>query len=528
MEMEMEMRLPQRAIVAALFLLAFFFSLWIYQSQGKKKRRTDSAPLEVPGRWPIIGHLHKLGGDRQPLVRTLGALADKYGPLMTLWIGSHRTIVVSSWEMAKECYTTNDKALATRPLSSAGKYLCYNYKMLGFAQYGPFWRESRKIATIQLLSGRQLELLRHVRAREIDLYIKDLYKGWIEKKKVPIKVEMKKWFDDFLFNIMMLAVASKRYSIANSAKDEMEARKFRKLTNDFSLLSGNPIPSDAIPMLEWFDIGGHIRAMKKIFKGLDSLCSIWLEERRLQRLTGERGPDHDFLDVMLTALDNSHFSDDDTETFIKATSLTMVLTGSDTTSITLTWALSLLLNNRPALKKAQDELDTCVGNDRNVSEEDIENLPYLQAIVKETTRLYPAAPLAVPHEAMEDCSVGGFRIPVGIRVLINLWKIHRDPRIWTDPLKFLPERFLTTNADIDVRGQHFELIPFGSGRRMCPAISFALKLIHLTLARLLHAFDLHTPFDEPVDMIETPGLSVPKATPLEVLLTPRLSSHLYL
>ncbi|KAG9439964.1 hypothetical protein H6P81_020129 [Aristolochia fimbriata] len=442
-------------------LLIFFFSLCIILwTRGRKERGVHpSVPPEVPGRWPVMGHLRKLAGFRQPLVRTLADLADKHGPLVTLWIG---------------------------PPSNSRR------KQFG-ARKGVLHHERPSPRDSPPDRRRQLAL-----------------------------------------NNVMMAVFSKRYSLgtSSSSKDEMEAREFRNLVSEFSLLMGSPIPSDAMPVLEWFDIGGYIKAMMKTMKGLDSLCSIWLEEHRIRRRLSagknDTGSDQDFLDMTLSALDESCFHDLDPDTFVKSLSLSVILSGSDTTSITLTWALSLLLNNRFALKKAQEELDTYVGKDRNVTEEDIPNLSYLQAIVKETMRLYPAAPLAVPHEAIEDCNVGGFRIPAGTRVLLNLWKIHRDPSMWTDPLGFKPERFLTTNADTDVRGQHFELIPFGSGRRMCPGISFALKLTHLSLARLLHGFDIQTPSDDqPVDMTETPGLSIAKATSLEVLLVPRLSSDLY-
>ncbi|XP_068655246.1 cytochrome P450 CYP82D47-like [Aristolochia californica] len=525
--MEIGMLLPPQQAMVGLLAFVLAFSLWKSWSGGRKPEAV-SAPPEVPGRWPLIGHLHKLIGNRRPLAGTLGDLADKHGPLVTIWIGVHRAVLVSSSEMAKQCFTTNDKVLATRPLTAAGKYLGYNYAIFGFTPYGPFWREIRKIATLELLSNRQLELLKHVRSTEVDLSIKGLYKQWIENKKDPIKVEMKEWFGDLTFNNVVMTVVGKRYFGTNVAEDESEARKCRQAILDLFVQSGNPIPSDAIPVLERFDIGGHIRAMKKTSKELDSLCSAWLKEHRLRRLVGKHGPDQDFLDVLLTILDESHLPDYDPDTIIKATCLTMILAGTDTTFVTLTWALSLLLNNRHALKKAQEELDSQVGKDRKVNESDIKNLPYLHSIVKETLRLYPAAPLAVPHEAMEDCSVGGYKIPSGTRIMVNIWKIQRDPHIWTDPLKFLPERFVTTNADVDLKGQHFELIPFGSGRRMCPGVTFALQFLHLTLARLLHGFEIETTFDEPVDMTETAGLTNPKATPLEVLLSPRLPGDLYL
>ena len=190
--------------------------------------------------------------------------------------------------------------------------------------------------------------------------------------------------------------------------------------------------------------------------------------------------------------------------------------------VTLTWALSLLLNNRDALRKAQEELDIHVGKDKLVEESDLKNLVYLQAVIKETLRLYPPGPLSVPRESMEDCVVSGYHIPAGTRLFINLYKLHRDPRVWSYPCEFQPERFLTTYKDFDVKGQNFELIPFGSGRRMCPGVSFAFLVSELTLASLLQGFELGTPSDEPVDMSEATGMTNLKATPLQVFVTPRL------
>jgi cytochrome P450 len=205
----------------------------------------------------------------------------------------------------------------------------------------------------------------------------------------------------------------------------------------------------------------------------------------------------------------------------------LIVAGTDTTSTTLTWALSLLLNNRKALKKAQQEVDVQIEKERQVKESDIKNLVYLQAILKETLRLYPAGPLSIPHESMEDCTLAGYHVPAGTQLLVNFSKIHRDPHVWSDPNEFQPERFLTTHKGVDVRGQHFELIPFGSGRRACPGISLALQVMQITLATLLHAFEITTPSNEPVDMTEKVGLTNMKATPLEVHLTPRFPPQVY-
>ncbi|XP_043697646.1 xanthotoxin 5-hydroxylase CYP82C4-like [Telopea speciosissima] len=341
---------------------------------------------------------------------------------------------------------------------------------------------------------------------------------------------MKKLFADLTLNIIVRMVAGKRYF---GKADADEAVRWQEGVRNFFHYMGLFVVSDTFPILEGLDLQGYEKAMKKTAKNLDSIVDGWLKEHKKKRSSDEYAKtnkgDQDFMDVMISIMEDSKFSstDYDAETVIKATCLNMILGGNDTTVVTFTWVLSLLLNNPHVLKRAQDELDMHVGKDRQVDESDIVKLGYLQAIVKETLRLYPAGPLSAPHEAIEECTISGFHIPVGTRIIPNLYKIQRDPRIWLEPFEFRPERFLTSHADVDLRGKHFEFIPFGSGRRMCPGISFALQVLHLGLARLLHGFEFATPLNAPVDMTESPGLTNLKATPLQVLLSPRLPPKVY-
>ncbi|TKY50303.1 Cytochrome P450 82A3 [Spatholobus suberectus] len=205
----------------------------------------------------------------------------------------------------------------------------------------------------------------------------------------------------------------------------------------------------------------------------------------------------------------------------------LILGGTDSTAVTLTWAICLLLRSPLVLEKAKEEIGTQIGKDGYISESDISKLVYLQAIVKETLRLYPPAPLSSPREFTENCILGGYHVKKETRFIPNLWKIHRDPSVWSDPLEFKPERFLTTHKDVDVRGHHFELLPFGSGRRICAGMSLGLRMVHFTLANLLHSFDILNPSAEPIDMTEIFGFTNTKATPLEILVKPRLSPSFY-
>lgn len=205
----------------------------------------------------------------------------------------------------------------------------------------------------------------------------------------------------------------------------------------------------------------------------------------------------------------------------------MMVGGTDTTSVTLTWALCLLLNNPHTLKMAQEEIDNHVGRERPVKESDLESLVYIDAVIKEAMRLQPPVPV-IPREAGEDCVILGYHIPAGTRLFINTWSIQRDPRVWPDPLEFKPERFLTSHKEVDLQGLHFELVPFGGGRRVCPAIPFALRAMQLALASLLHGFHVETSAGgEAIDMRGSFGTTNMKATPLDVGLTPRLSPEVY-
>ncbi|KAJ9674580.1 hypothetical protein PVL29_023865 [Vitis rotundifolia] len=475
--------------VFATLLLSYCLLLWRSRAGNSK-----IAP-EATATWPIIDHLHLLGGSDQLPHITLGNMADKYGPVFTIRLGVHRALVVSSWEMAKECLTTNDLAASSRPQLLASKHLGYNYAMFGFSPYGSYWRE----------------LLKDVRASEVVTSIKELYKLWTEKKNESglVSVEMKQWFGDLTLNVILRMVAGKRYFSASDASENKQAQRCRRVFREFSHLSG---------------LFATEKTLKKTAKEMDSIAQEWLEEHRRRKDSGKDNSTQDFMDVMLSVLDGKNLGDYDADTINKATCLALIVGGSDTTVVTLTWELSLLLNNRDTLKKAQEELDHIqVGKKRLVNEQDISKLVYLQAIVKETLRLYLPVTLGGPRQFTEDCTLGGYHVSKGTRLILNLSKIQKDPRIWLGPTEFQPERFLTTHKDLDPRGKYFEFIPFGIGRRACTGIAFALQMLHLTLANFLQAFDFSTPSNALVDMRESLGLTNMKSTPIEVLISPRMS-----
>ncbi|KAF7154804.1 hypothetical protein RHSIM_Rhsim01G0251300 [Rhododendron simsii] len=374
----------------------------------------------------------------------------------------------------------------------------------------------RKLAVIELLSAHRLEQFKHVRVSEIDTSIKELYR--MGKTNQPDEaVEITSWVEQLTLNIITRMVSGKRYFDRSSAVQDPGAGNFRRAIKEFMYVSGNFFSSDVIPYppLTWVDWGGKLRKVKRVMRDLDDIVQSWIDEHvveRRERGEREEGDEEDFIDVMLSKIEEGGNYGHTRETMIKATVLNLILAGADTGSINLTWILSILLNNRPALARAQEEIDTQIGKTRWVEECDVKNLVYLQAILKEALRLYPPGPLSVPHLATADCEIGGYHIPKGTRLLPNVWKLHRDPRVWPDPEKFAPERWLAGNhaAGLDVSGKNFEYGPFGAGRRSCPGLTLAMQMAQLALARLVQGFEFATPGDEAVDMSEGLGITLPK------------------
>lgn len=202
----------------------------------------------------------------------------------------------------------------------------------------------------------------------------------------------------------------------------------------------------------------------------------------------------------------------------------MVVGGTDTTSNTMEWAMAHMIENPSIMSKAQEELDRVVGQNQVVEEAHTPKLHYLQAVVKEVLRLHPALPLLVPHRNSQSCTIGGYSIPEGARIFVNVWAIHRDPSIWPDPLKFDPERFASwAERNWDYSGNDFNYFPFGSGRRICAGIAMAERMVMYGLASLVHSFDWRMPEGEVMKLEEKFGIVLKKATPLVAIPTARLA-----
>ncbi|KAK2632779.1 hypothetical protein EUGRSUZ_L01095, partial [Eucalyptus grandis] len=232
------------------------------------------------------------------------------------------------------------------------------------------------------------------------------------------------------------------------------------------------------------------------------------EHRSRRKRNDANGGREDESKTMIDTMLSEGYADD----IIKGQINSMSSAGTDTSAVTIEWAMSLLLNHPDVMKKAQAELDDVVGRDRLVDEVDTHKLPYLHNIINEALRLFPPGPLLVPHESAEDCTVSGFDVPRGTMILVNVWAIQRDPKVWDDPTSFKPERYEGLEGD-----HAYRLLPFGMGRRSCPGAGLANRVVSLALAVLIQCLEWKRVSEEPMDLSEGTGLTMPKREPLEAM-----------
>ncbi|XP_030537799.1 cytochrome P450 81Q32-like [Rhodamnia argentea] len=500
---------------------AFFFCFLIfiisYFLTNQLLRQNKNLPPSPSYCLPIIGHLHLF---KKPIHRAFADLAHRYGPVLSMRFGSRPVILISSPSAAEECFTRNDVVFANRPRLLAGKHLGYNYTTLTWAPYGDHWRNLRRMASEEILSSHRLQMSYSIRVEEVRSLVGRLLRA-SESKEFGTG-EMKTLFFELTLNVMMRMVAGKRYYGEKSEEFE-EARKFKEIVADTFQLSGATNMVDFLPVLKWLDMNSTERKQVILQEKRDRFLQNLIEEQRsTRRLSTSEAASRTMIGVLLSRqeAEPEYYTDG----IIRGMIQVMLTAGTDTSAGTMEWALSLLLNNPEALAKAQAEIDAYTGRDRLIEESDLAELPYLQGIVTETLRMYPAAPLIPPHESSEECTVGGFQVRRGTMLLVNIWAIQNDPKLWAEPGKFMPERFQGLGIESNLG---FTMSPFGAGRRRCPGEALANRMVSLALGTLIQCFDWKRTGEEMVDMTEGAGLTMPKAQPLVVKCRPRKAvSHL--
>ncbi|XP_038685653.1 cytochrome P450 71D9-like isoform X2 [Tripterygium wilfordii] len=454
-------------------LLSFLVSIFMLPRIWSKSEHPKSNIAAPPGPWklPLIGNMHQLIGSLPH--RRLRDLATKYGPIMHLQVGEVPTVVFSSPEVAKEVMKTYDINFASRPYSLATYIIFYSLKDVAFAPYGEYWRHIRKICTVEVFSGKRVQAARPIREEET------AFGGSSERHGAFVPL----------------------------------VRKIMEVIAGFSLV-------DMFPSIKFFHmISGMRTRLESLHHEIDQILESLINEHRFNKSRINSSDADNFLDILLNLQEHGDFSF--TTDNIKAVVLDIFVAGTESSATTSEWAMSELLKNPRLMAKAQAEVRRVFDKEGYVDEEGLEGLEFLTAVIKETLRLHPPGPLLVPRESRDRCQINGYVIPEKTRIIINAWAIGRDTNYWTEAERFYPERFL--DSSIDYKGNNFEFIPFGAGRRICPGLSLGIANTKLPLAQLLYHFDWKLPDNvkhEDLDMTEGHGIAVGRKSDLVLIPIP--------
>ncbi|XP_033512013.2 cytochrome P450 71AU50-like isoform X1 [Nicotiana tomentosiformis] len=368
----------------------------------------------------------------------------------------------------------------------------------------------RKLCTLQLLSNVKIHSFQPMRKQEVGILVNFLKQAAASDGDVVVNLSDK--IGSLSANMACMMVFGKKYM-----DEDLGEKGFKALVQETMRIISMPKLGDYIPFLQ-----GLTRRMKELAKLFDEFLERVINEH-VQQSTNELKQAKDIVDTLMGIMQSEEAEFEFDRRHVKAILLDLLMASMDTSSTTVEWILSELIRHPNVMKKLQNELEQVVGKNRMVEESDLENLEYLEMVIKEGFRLHPVVPLLIPHESIKDCTVDGFHIRKGSRILVNVWAIGRDPDVWSEPEKFIPERFLGCN--IDLKGHSFQLLPFGFGRRSCPSLQLGLTIVRLLIAQLVHCFDWKLPnnmLPKDLNMNEKFGLVTTRVQHLMAIPTYRL------
>ncbi|WCJ33057.1 cytochrome P450 family 71 subfamily B polypeptide 34 [Euphorbia peplus] len=490
-------------------LTSLFFILLVLKLWSKLKNKNSNNLPPGPKKLPVIGNIHQLIGF--PPHQILRDLAMKYGSVMHLQLGETSNVIISSPDAAKQVMKTHDVVFAQRPFLLAASIITYNFTDIAFSPYTDYWRQLRKICTLELLSAKRVQSYRSIREEEVSNFIRTI--SSFSGKSFN--------FSRKLFSLTY-GIAG-RASFGKKCKDQEE---FIPLAEEITEAAGGFGLADLFPSVKLLHvISGTRSKLMRLRKDADRIFENIINDHRSRKKELKEGMEREeenLLDVLLRLQDHGNLEFPLTNDNIKAIILDIFIAGSETSSTTVEWAMSEMLKNPKTMQRAQEQVRRVYSKKESVDESELERLKYLQLVIKETLRLHPPAPLLLPRESRETIEINGYEIPEKTKVIVNAWAIGRDPNHWHKPEKFKPERFV--DHSIDFKGNNFEFIPFGAGRRMCPGMTFGIANVELPLAQLLYHFDWKLPDGmkpEELDMVEGFGATMRRKNDLHLIPIPR-------
>ncbi|KAL1552546.1 unspecific monooxygenase [Salvia divinorum] len=483
-------------------LVALFFIAVSCFLSFRRRRSLPPGPFPLP----IVGNMLQLGSNPH---QTFAKLSKRYGPLMSIHLGSLYTVIVSSPEMAKEILHRHGQVFSGRTIAQAVEACGHDKISMGFLPVASEWRDMRKICKEQMFSNQSMEASQGLRRLKLLQLLDFVRKCSDEGRAVNIR--------EAAFITTLNLMSATLFSLQATEFDSRATMEFKEIIEGVATIIGVPNFADYFPFLRPFDPQGVKRKADVFFGKLLAKIEGYLNERIEFRKANPNAPKKD--DFLETVFDIIEANDYNLKTdHFTHLMLDLFVGGTDTNTTSIEWIMSELVMNPDKMKKLKAELKSVAGEKKIVEESEMGNLPYLLAVFKEVMRIHPPGPLLLPRRAESDQMVKGYMIPEGTQILINVWAIGRDPSIWKNPESFEPERFM--DQKIDFKGQDYELLPFGAGRRVCPGMPLANRIIHMTVATLVHNFDWKLEDDSTAEADhagELFGVAVRRAVQLRVI-----------
>ncbi|CAI9091271.1 OLC1v1026246C1 [Oldenlandia corymbosa var. corymbosa] len=492
--------------------LAFLVSGLIFLLSLKSRSKKLNLPPGPPG-WPVVGNLFQVARSGKPFFQYVRDLLPTYGPIFTLRMGTRTMIIVANADLAHEALIEKGQVFASRPRENPTRtiFSCNKFTV-NAALHGPVWRSLRRNMVQNMLSATRLRGFKNARETAMDRLI--------ERLKIEAEAN-----DGVVWVLKNARFATFYILLSMCFGIEMDEKMIESvdLMMKTVLIVLDPRLDDYLPLLSPFFSKQRKRVQEVRKEQIDLLVPLIQKRRNAIQNPGsdETAAAFSYLDTLFDLQIEGRKS---TPSYPELVTLCSEFLngGTDTTATAVEWAIARMIENPDIQTRLYEEIKSVVG-DRTVDEKDMEEMPYLNAVVKELLRKHPPTYFSLTHAVIEPAKLGGYDVPTDTNVEFFLPGISDDPNIWSNPEKFDPDRFMTGREDADITGvKGVKMMPFGVGRRICPGLAMATVHVNLMLARMVQEFEWSAyPKDSKVDFSEKLEFTVVMKNPLRAQIKPR-------
>ncbi|XP_070569823.1 steroid 17-alpha-hydroxylase/17,20 lyase-like [Ptychodera flava] len=427
-----------------------------------------------PRGFPVVGSLFSLTGNMHLDFIELG---KKYGGIFTIKLGSNLAVVLNDYELIKEALVKKPTDFAGRPQTLSGEIITEGYKDIAQSDYNPTWKLHRKIAHQAIrayASGEKLECLVHEQA------FPPLQEALEDSDGKPVQMKP-------LFLLTMNNILGKLCFGQSLTLEDPEFKAIVQIFEKYSETVGNGLIADVLPFMKYIPM----KATRDLMRSSEQALASWRSKFMEHKEKYDEDNIKDLTDYLIheqkKAIEEGVGDIEKlTDTHLVQTIADVFEAGIDTTMETMNWSVVYMVRYPDVQTKVAMEIDDVVGRDRLPLLSDRSKLPYCDAVIHELMRIRTVGPLAVPHKALVDSTIGGYKIPKDTWVFINLWAVHMDEKAWESPNQFRPERFLEEDGSLKPKADNF--MPFSAGRRVCLGESLAKPELFLLFTAVYQRF----------------------------------------